>query len=33
MNPRLFTLLSLAVVLGVRLEDIVPADWPDLGDD
>lgn len=30
MNPRLFTLLSLAEVLGVSLEDLVPANWPDL---
>jgi transcriptional regulator with XRE-family HTH domain len=30
MNPRLFTLLALAEVLEVTLEDIVPADWPDL---
>ena len=30
MNPRLFTLLSLAQVLGVTLEDLVPKDWPDL---
>lgn len=33
MNPRLFTLLSLAEVLDVALEDIVPADWPDLSGD
>jgi len=30
MNPRLFTLLSLAEVLEVTLEDLVPNDWPDL---
>ena len=30
MNPRLFTLLSLAEVLEVRLEDLVPTEWPDL---
>jgi len=30
MNPRLFTLLALAEVLEVKLEDIVPAEWPDL---
>ncbi|ODU65538.1 MAG: transcriptional regulator [Micrococcales bacterium 70-64] len=33
MNPRLFTLLSLAEVLEVGLEDIVPAEWPDLSDE
>ncbi|CAN5159428.1 hypothetical protein BH09ACT5_BH09ACT5_08960 [soil metagenome] len=32
MNPRLFTLLSLAQVLEVGLNDLVPADWPDLTD-
>ena len=32
MNPRLFTLLSLAQVLGVSLEELVPATWPDLED-
>ena len=32
MNPRLYTLLSLAQVLGVTLEDLVPAEWPDLAD-
>lgn len=32
MNPRLFTLLSLAEVLEVSLEDLVPSDWPDLTD-
>ena len=32
MNPRLFTLLSLAQVLGVSIEDLVPAEWPDLTD-
>ena len=30
MNPRLFTLLSLAQVLGVTIEELVPAEWPDL---
>jgi transcriptional regulator with XRE-family HTH domain len=30
MNPRLFTLMSLAEVLEVPLEELVPADWPDL---
>ena len=30
MNPRLFTLLALAEVLEVALEDIVPSEWPDL---
>ena len=30
MNPRLFTLLSLAEVLEVTLEDLVPTEWPDL---
>ena len=30
MNPRLFTLLSLAEVLEVTLEYLVPSDWPDL---
>src|ERR1700709_2308097 len=29
MNPRLFTLLALAEVLDVKLEDIVPSEWPD----
>lgn len=33
MNPRLFTLLSLAEVLEVGLEDIVPVEWPDLSDE
>ncbi len=32
MNPRLFTLLSLAEVLDVSLEELIPADWPDLTD-
>jgi transcriptional regulator with XRE-family HTH domain len=32
MNPRLFTLLSLAQVLGVTIEELVPAEWPDLTD-
>ena len=30
MNPRLFTLLSLAEVLEVALEELVPTEWPDL---
>ena len=30
MNPRLFTLLSLAEVLEVTLEDLIPTEWPDL---
>ena len=30
MNPRLFTLLSLAQVLGVAVEELVPREWPDL---
>ena len=30
MNPRLFTLLSLAEVLDVSLEELIPAEWPDL---
>ena len=29
MNPRLFTLLALADVLQVGLEDLLPAAWPD----
>ena len=32
MNPRLFTLMSLAEVLEVSLEELVPADWPDLAE-
>lgn len=32
MNPRLFTLLSLAEVLGVSLQELVPTDWPELTD-
>ena len=32
MNPRLFTLLSLAQALGVSLEELVPPTWPDLSD-
>ena len=30
MNPRLFTLLSLAEVLSVGLDELIPTDWPDL---
>jgi len=30
MNPRLFTLMSLAEVLEVPLDELVPTDWPDL---
>ena len=30
MNPRLFTLMSLAEVLQVPLTELVPEDWPDL---
>jgi len=30
MNPRLFTLLSLAQVLEVELDQLLPAVWPDL---
>ncbi|MFZ2964136.1 MAG: helix-turn-helix transcriptional regulator [Rhodoglobus sp.] len=30
MNPRLFTILALAQALDVVLEEILPADWPDL---
>ncbi|MCU1440457.1 MAG: family transcriptional regulator [Rhodoglobus sp.] len=30
MNPRLFTLIAIAEVLEVSLDQIIPADWPDL---
>ena len=30
MNPRLFTLMALAQVLGVPLTELIPAGWPDL---
>lgn len=30
MNPRLVTLLALAQVLGVSLDELLPARWPDL---
>ena len=30
MNPRLFTLMSLAQVLGVAIEELIPENWPDL---
>lgn len=33
MNPRLFTLLALAEVLDVSLQELVPAEWPELTDD
>lgn len=29
-NPRLMTLLAISQVLGVHLEDLLPADVPDL---
>ncbi len=32
MNPRLFTLMSLAEVLGVTLQDLVPENWPNLAE-
>ena len=30
MNPRLFTLLAIAEVLGVSLEELLPKEWPDV---
>jgi transcriptional regulator with XRE-family HTH domain len=30
MNPRLFTLMAIAQVLEVGLDDLIPTEWPDL---
>jgi transcriptional regulator with XRE-family HTH domain len=30
MNPRLFTLMAIAQVLGVSVEELIPRTWPDL---
>jgi hypothetical protein len=30
MNPRLFTLLAIAQVLEVGLDELIPPEWPDL---